>query len=261
MIPAPPNPGTDTDLSHQVLKVDLLQDIDEDGAVNKTNRIIVSFCACLGALTLCLPAAAQEAPKEPKDTAGSQEEPPAWVPSPPPIVPSELSQAPRALRPEDCPKKSRLDGSAGKSQHCVGKRGKKEGPYLLWEPSGALVEAGAYKRDKKHGMWRQWTRSRSLKMSGPYKKGKRHGEWLELDDQGGVKSVGPYKKDKRHGLWRAFEDGALIAEGVFKKGKKDGLWRYISKRFVTTTTFKDGAALSRTQEVRVPDKHARPPAP
>ena len=126
-------------------------------------------------------------------------------------------------------------------------KGKKDGPWIKWSPSGKKVpeilivdvpvpepkkpwsggkeEQGGYKNGEKHGLWTEWYDNENVKSHGTYDQGIMNGKWTFYFENGVKEKEGNLLNGKADGLWVFYDKKAnKVQEGSFSKGSKEGKW-------------------------------------
>jgi len=112
--------------------------------------------------------------------------------------------------------------STGKEQWKV-KKGKIEGPWVIYHDNGQLWYKGLFMDGNEEGPWFEYHDNGQLGEKGNYKDGKKHGPWVGYYDNGQLKRKGTYKVGKKDGPCVRFKsDGTVIKKwtGTYKNGKK-----------------------------------------
>lgn len=116
------------------------------------------------------------------------------------------------------------------------KDGSKQGVFREYDKDGNIINSYVYenntrtgegivdKKGKNQGNWKLFYPSGELKATGQYIDGKKEGEWIFYFKSGKIEQKGNYASDLTQGPWKWwYDDGAVLREERFRKGKEDGL--------------------------------------
>jgi antitoxin component YwqK of YwqJK toxin-antitoxin module len=85
------------------------------------------------------------------------------------------------------------------------------------------IWSGSYKKGKREGYWYIYYPTGVLLSKGHYKNGKKFGTWETYHDNGQLFSMGDYENDKEEGYWvNYYPDGSFSSHfsGTYKNGVK-----------------------------------------
>lgn len=134
-----------------------------------------------------------------------------------------------------------IDFVEGKiSEKTTVKKGKKDGLYERFSPSGEVLETGNYIDDKKEGVWSKKEYNKNNEVirwsKKSYKDNKLDGEYenFEINLDRKIYEKGNYKKGLKEGLWEYFvndkprlrETYKIISTDFGEKAVLEGLWSY-----------------------------------
>lgn len=128
----------------------------------------------------------------------------------------------------------------GKDDEVLGsfamKRG--DGPWKVWDVSGALLQEGTYKDGKKSGLWVGWHQNGKKAVEGQYEDGLEHGLFRWWTDGGALSSELTYDKGRQHGVQKTFDEaGELLEESEYVHGARVKVTRYAAGQVVSSETF------------------------
>lgn len=125
-------------------------------------------------------------------------------------------------KPEPCPEGAELQGATppeGHEIYCARRSGRREGMTTVWK-DGNLVEQGSYERGRKQGPWLVFDENGVLAESGEQERGRREGPWSSWAPSGEQLSDGRYKSGKKHGTWTYFSPaGAVENTELWRNGR------------------------------------------
>jgi antitoxin component YwqK of YwqJK toxin-antitoxin module len=126
-----------------------------------------------------------------------------------------------------CPAGSKLVGDLppdGEEQACwkpVNGEQVKDGPMVIYRPSGLKMMEGNYKDGKQDGEWRMYYESGAKKSIDHYQDGVQTGDHISWYEDGQIDAMGKYKDGQQDGVWKRWApDGVKNWEETYKDGKK-----------------------------------------
>ena len=138
--------------------------------------------------------------------------------------------------------------STGKEQWKI-KKGKIEGPWVIYHDNGQLWYKGTFKDGNEEGPWVEYHDNGQLGEKGNYKDGKKDGPWVSYHENGQLRYKEILKDGKPDGPHVSYYDnGQLEYKGTYKDGKEDGPWvsfksdGTVNKKW--TGTYKNGKKIS-----------------
>jgi len=139
---------------------------------------------------------------------------------------SNSNEPPKPVKIE-CPAGSHLKGDpppAGDEQSCWKDQNGEEvknGPMVIYNPTGLLMMQGNYKDGKQDGEWTMYYESGARKSIDHYKDGVQEGEHVSWYENGQIDAKGQYKNGAPDGVWKRWDlDGIKNWEEVYKDGKR-----------------------------------------
>ena len=101
------------------------------------------------------------------------------------------------------------------------KDGRREGVWVTYYYSGALMFKGNYQNGKREGFYVDYYSTGEIREKGNYENGEREGSWVGYFKNGQLSYKGNHKNGKKEGIWFTYnDDGALRSKDNFKDGVK-----------------------------------------
>ncbi len=89
-------------------------------------------------------------------------------------------------------------------------KGKKEGPTILYNEEGNIIEERSFSDNEKDGTWKTYNSKGIQIAEANYTKGQKDGKWFIWNDQGKLLYDMTYEKGEKSGTWIIFkEDGTI----------------------------------------------------
>ena len=109
----------------------------------------------------------------------------------------------------------------------VDSEGMRQGPWVLFFPSGEIMAEGEYVNNQKEGKWKYFYKTGKTRQTGSYRLGLPHGEWFWYYQNGQSWREEIYRKGKEDGLMVEYDSiGNIIHSGEYIDGLKNGMWFY-----------------------------------
>lgn len=107
--------------------------------------------------------------------------------------------------------------------------GVRQGTRKIWLLGNLLAEEKFDRRGKLDGPYVLWRRYKLLRAKGQFSHDKRVGAWLWNDRAGNKEKEGSYVAGKKDGTWTEYFEGKLVMSGQYTAGKPDGEFVYWDK--------------------------------
>lgn len=123
--------------------------------------------------------------------------------------------------------------------------GQLHGAFVEYSAGGRKIGEGAYKKGRKNGPWVFWWENGRKQSEGSFVAGDRTGVWTYYDEKGRKSSQGAirtvHKVEKKEGRWVFWHpNGRKAQEGVFENGRKTGVWKSFDEKGRTLVASRHG---------------------
>lgn len=124
----------------------------------------------------------------------------------------------------------------------------RRGPSLTFHNNGEKSSQGDYLADRKQGPWILWYPTGQVERQGSFAGGVEDGFWVRYHTNGEQSSEGKMVNGHEHEMWTYWsENGATRTEGNWALGKRDGTWvdfDRVTERTIAERDYRAGRLVS-----------------